>query len=113
MRITTTLLTLLFTTSASAANMTYTFISGQEVFDALSQESWVVQGYLLGVADALKHSEEPAQCFEIPLRPDADKVIQSAYLDYWSTKEIPASGVDAITLMMKANFPCSPKVENN
>jgi hypothetical protein len=99
--------------SASAKNTTYTFISGQEVFDALSQESWIVQGYLLGVTDALKHNENHKQCFEIPLRPDADKVIVSAFLDFWASAELPNSGVEAITTMMKARFPCSSKVENN
>ena len=101
------------TPSASAEKTNYTFISGQEVFDALSQESWIVQGYLLGVTDALKHNEDPTQCFEIPLQPDADRVMQSAFLDYWASEEIPNSGVEAITTMMQAKFPCTSKVENN
>ena len=106
-------LSIFATSSASAKNIDYSFISGQEVFDALSQESWIVQGYLLGVTDALKHNEDPTLCFEIPLQPDADRVMQSAFLDYWASEEIPNSGVEAITTMMQAKFPCTSKVENN
>ena len=106
-------LSLFATPSASAKSINYSFISGQEVFEALSQESWIVQGYLLGVTDALKHNEDPTLCFEIPLQPDADRVMQSAFLDYWASAEIPNSGVKAITTMMQAKFPCTSKVENN
>ncbi len=106
-------LSIFATPLASAKNIDYSFISGQEVFDALSQESWIVQGYLLGVTDALKHNEDPTLCFEIPLQPDADRVMQSAFLDYWASEEIPNSGVEAITTMMQAKFPCTSKVENN
>ncbi len=115
LRMLSTLATLfvLVSPSASAKNIDYSFISGQEVFDALSQESWIVQGYLLGVTDALKHNEDPTLCFEIPLQPDADRVMQSAFLDYWASGEIPSSGIEAITTMMQAKFPCTSKVENN
>lgn len=91
----------------------YTFISGSDIYEALSQESMVVQGYVLGVADALKHSPNSSECFEIPMRPDADSVIYSTYLEYWQKRDIPDSGTEAITQVMLNNFPCSTIVENN
>ena len=91
----------------------YTFISGSDIYEALSHESMVVQGYVLGVADALKHNKDSSHCFVIPMRPDADAVIYSTYLDYWHNRQIPESGTEAITQMMLNNFPCSTNVENN
>jgi len=107
------LLAVVITAPALADTENYTFISGSDVYEALSQESMVVQGYVLGVADALKHSAEPANCFVIPMSPDADAVIYSTYLEYWQNRQIPDSGTAAIMDMMVNNFPCSTNVENN
>lgn len=88
----------------------YSFISGDDLYDALSQESMVLQGYTLGVVDAMKHSSNPDECFVIPLRPDADQVIYSSFLNFWKERENrPNSAVDAILLMMKSYFPCAPE----
>ena len=107
------LLALFITAPVLADTEHYTFISGRDVYEALSQESMVVQGYVLGVADALKHNAESANCFVIPMRPDADAVIYSTYLEYWQNRQIPESGTEAIINMMLNNFPCSTNVENN
>jgi hypothetical protein len=112
-KITTMFLAMVTTAPALADTPNYTFISGSDVYEALSQESMVVQGYVLGVTDALKHSTEPGQCFVIPMSPDADAVIYSSYLDYWQNREIPESGTEAIIDMMLKNFPCTTNVENN
>lgn len=85
----------------------YSFISGDDLYDALSQDSMVLQGYILGVTDALKHSNNPAECFTIPLRPDADQVIYSAYLNYWQEQSPrPTNATRAISEMMLNQFPC-------
>ena len=110
---TTMLSAMVMTLPVLADTQDYTFISGSDVYEALSQESMVVQGYVLGVADALKHSNEPDKCFVIPMRPDADAVIYSSYLEYWQTRDIPESGTEAIIDMMLKIFPCSTNVENN
>ena len=112
-KLTVMLLAVVMTATARADTQDYTFISGSDIYEALSQESMVVQGYVLGVADTLKHSPESAQCFVIPMRPDADTLIYAAYLDYWQNRQIPESGTQAIADMMLENFPCSTNVENN
>jgi hypothetical protein len=85
----------------------YSFISGDDLYDALSQESMVLQGYTLGVVDSLKHSTNPDDCFVIPLRPDADQVIYAGFLEFWrDNPERPASAVAAIALMMRSEFAC-------
>jgi len=111
--ITALLLALSVTAPVLADTDNYTFISGSDIYEALSQESMVVQGYVLGVTDALKHSTDSSSCFVIPMRPDADAVIYSTYLDYWQNRQIPDSGTEAITQMMLNNFPCATNVENN
>ena len=94
----------------AAVPESYSFISGDDLYDALSQESMVLQGYTLGVVDALKHSSNPDECFVIPLRPDADQVIYSSFLNFWKERDNrPDSAVDAIVLMMKSDFPCVSK----
>lgn len=93
--------------SNAAVPENYSFISGDDLYDALSQESMVLQGYTLGVVDALKHSSNPEECFVIPLRPDADQVIYASFLNYWKDRENrPDSAVGAIELMMRSLFPC-------
>jgi len=95
------------TLAAGAAQQPYTFISADDLYDALAQESMILQGYTLGVADSFKHSGDLSACFTIPLRPDADQVIFTTFIEYWANaKERPASSVDAITEMMVARFPC-------
>lgn len=94
----------------AASPQSYTFISGDDLYDALAQESMVLQGYTLGVVDGLKHSTDPQNCFVIPLRPDADQVIYASFLDYWAEKNPrPTSSVEAITEMMRAHYPCDSK----
>ena len=95
------------TLAVGAAQQPYTFISSDDLYEALTQESMILQGYTLGVADALKHSGDLSACFSIPLRPDADQIIYTTFIEYWeNAKERPASSVDAITEMMVARFPC-------
>ena len=85
----------------------YSFISGDDLYDAPSQESMVLQGYTLGVVDALKHSTDPRECFAIPLRPDADQVIYASFVNFWRDQaKRPANAVDAITMMMRSEFSC-------
>lgn len=86
----------------------YSFIRGADLYDALSQDSMLLQGYTLGVADALKHTDQSDNCFTIPERPDADQIIFSTFLDYWSARgDLPDSSIAAITEAMQANFPCN------
>lgn len=85
----------------------YSFISGDDLYDALSQDSMVLQGYILGVADSLKHSSNPKECFTIPLSADADQLIYSGYLSYWKGNlPRPDNAVTAITQMMRSKFSC-------
>lgn len=97
---------LLLMAPVSNAAEDYTFISGRDVYTALSQESFLVQGYVLGVADALKHNDASNQCFTIPLRPDADEALYSAYLTYWRNKEPLESGTESIIRALHSHFPC-------
>ena len=98
------LLALAFVASRAIASEEYNFLSGTDVHDALSQDSMIVQGYVLGVVDALKHQSEG--CFTLPYQADADRLIFQAYLEYWQEQVPPASSVDAIVEMMRARFPC-------
>jgi len=112
MHFVTALLAGLLLSFAAKAEMpeTYSFISGDDLYDALSQESMVLQGYTLGVVDALKHSSNPDECFVIPLRPDADQVIYASFLKFWRDEaKRPASAVAAITAMMQSEFSCEAK----
>ena len=99
---------LLLAASVSADNLGYSFISGSDIRDALTQDSMVVQGYVLGVADALKGQE--GSCFQIPLAADADQALYQAYLDYWQGRGVPTqNGVHAIQQALQARFPCDAK----
>lgn len=97
---------ILFTPLCAQASEDYTFISGSDIYTALSQESFLVQGYLLGVADALKHDTQRADCFTVPLQPDADEALYRAYLNYWQKREPITRGTDAIREALHENFPC-------
>lgn len=89
----------------SAQAMDYSFISGADIQAALQQESMVVQGYLLGVADALKGAEP--HCFTVPVAADADQQLIQAYLNHWATQPPPADGVQALVQAFSTAFPCS------
>lgn len=94
--------------SASELATDYSFISGDDLYDALSQDSMLLQGYILGVTDSLKHSANSAECFSIPLQPDADLLIYSGYINYWSNRTPrPDNAVTAISQMMLNQFPCN------
>ncbi|QGG80188.1 hypothetical protein GH975_06205 [Litorivicinus lipolyticus] len=94
----------------AAAPTDYSFITGADLRDALSQQSMVLSGYLLGVADALKHSADPARCFVIPNAADADVRLHTAYLDHWDPSQTPPDdAVQAITEAFSAHFPCAPQ----
>lgn len=99
-----TMFALALLASRAIASEDYNFLSGSDVHDALSQDSMIVQGYVLGVVDALKHQSEG--CFTLPYQADADRLIYQAYLEYWQEQVPPASSVDAIVEMMRARFPC-------
>ncbi len=95
--------------SVSADNLEYSFISGSDIRDALIQDSMVVQGYVLGVADALKGQE--GACFQIPLAADADQALYQAYIDYWQSRGVPTqNGIHAIQQALQARFPCDGKL---
>lgn len=100
---------LAFAASQAIASEDYNFLSGTDVHDALSQDSMIVQGYVLGVVDALKHQSEG--CFTLPYQADADRLIFEAYLEYWRDQVPPASSVDAITKMMRDRFPCDATIK--
>ena len=99
-----TVFALAFVASRAIASEDYNFLSGTDVHDALSQDSMIVQGYVLGVVDALKHQSEG--CFTLPYQADADRLIFQAYLEYWQEQVPPASSVDSIVEMMRTRFPC-------
>ena len=61
----------------------YAFMSAQDLYDALSQESQVALGYLLGIVDARKGPQSDGSCYTVPWQSDADEVLVSAYLEYW------------------------------
>lgn len=103
------MLALVFVASQAIASEDYNFLSGTDVHDALSQDSMIVQGYVLGVVDALKH--QPEGCFTLPYQADADRLIFQAYLEYWREQMPPASSVDAIVEMMWTRFPCDATIE--
>ena len=93
---------------SATAPLDYSFISGSDLRDALSQDSMVLKGYMLGVADALKHSADPEQCFVIPNAADADVQLQAAYIAFWGSGHTPPDdAVTAITQAFTAHFPCA------
>lgn len=99
------LLSISFIGAATAKAQSYTFISGQDLFDALSQDSMMLKGYFLGVVDVLKGAEG-VNCFFVPLAADADKQMFETYLEYWKKNKIPENAVEAITKAMSQSYPC-------
>ena len=98
--------------SGSASTQTedrdnYAFMSAQDLYDALSQQSQIALGYLLGIVDARKGSKTKSECFTVPWRSDADIILIDAYLEYWpQVADFSMKAPDALIRMMKERFPC-------
>ena len=85
----------------------YAFMSAQDLYDALSQQSQIALGYLLGIVDARKGSQSDGGCFTVPWRSDADLVLVEAYLDYWpQVVDFSVKAPEALIQMMQERFPC-------
>ncbi len=85
----------------------YAFMSAQDLYDALSQQSQIALGYLLGIVDARKGSQSEDGCFTVPWRSDADFVLVEAYLDFWpQVADFSMKAPDALVQMMQERFPC-------
>ena len=85
----------------------YAFMSAQDLYDALSQESQVALGYLLGIVDAKKGPQSDSSCFAVPWQSDADEVLVSAYLNYWpNVADFSVKAPDALIQMMVNQFSC-------
>ena len=85
----------------------YAFMSAQDLYDALSQQSQIALGYLLGIVDARKGSQSEGGCFTVPWRSDADFVLVEAYLDFWpQVADFSMKAPDALVQMMQERFPC-------
>jgi len=85
----------------------YAFMSAQDLYDALSQESQVALGYLLGIVDARKGPQSDGSCYTVPWQSDADEVLVSAYLEYWpDIADFAIKAPDALIRMMQKRFPC-------
>ena len=87
----------------------YAFMSAQDLYDALSQQSEIALGYLLGIVDARKGSQPSGGCFTVPWRADADIVLVETYLEYWpQVSDFSMTAPDALMQMMQLRFPCKP-----
>ncbi|MDB2618848.1 hypothetical protein N9Y18_01210 [Litoricolaceae bacterium] len=85
----------------------YAFMSAQDLYDALSQESQVALGYLLGIVDAKKGLQSDGSCYTVPWQSDADELLVSAYLEYWpDVADFSLKAPDALIHMMQKRFPC-------
>ena len=92
---------------ASETHENYAFMSAQDLYDALSQQSQVALGYLLGIIDAKKGPQAEGKCFTVPWQSDADEVLVTAYLDYWpQVVDFSMRAPDALIQMMEDRFPC-------
>ena len=92
---------------ATETQDSYAFMSAQDLYDALSQQSQVALGYMLGIVDAKKGSQPDESCFAVPWRPDADEVLVNAYLNFWpSIADFSMTAPEALTQMMTKKFPC-------
>ena len=92
---------------ASEEHDSYSFMSAQDLYDALSQQSPVGLGYLLGIIDAQKGKQLDGTCFTVPWHADADEIVASAFLEYWPTiADFSARAPDALIQMMQSQFPC-------
>ena len=88
----------------------YAFMSAQDLYDALSQQSEIALGYLLGIVDARKGSQPSGGCFTVPWRADADIVLVETFLEYWpQVADFSMTAPDALIQMMQLRFPCKPK----
>ena len=88
----------------------YAFMSAQDLYDALSQQSEIALGYLLGIVDARKGSQPSGGCFTVPWRADADIVLVETYLEYWpQVADFSMTAPDALIQMMQLRFPCQPE----
>ena len=88
----------------------YAFMSAQDLYDALSQQSEIALGYLLGIVDARKGSQTSGACFTVPWRADADIVLVETYLEYWpQVADFSMTAPDALIQMMQLRFPCKSK----
>ena len=93
---------------ASETHDNYAFMSAQDLYDALSQQSQVALGYLLGIVDARKGPQATGGCFTVPWQSDADEVIVAAYLEYWpQVADFSMKAPDALIQMMQERFPCT------
>src|SRR6056300_1043640 len=95
--------------SAQAAEThdNYAFMSAQDLYDALSQESQVALGYLLGIIDAKKGPQPDGSCYTVPWQSDADELLVSAYLEYWpDVADFSLKAPDVLIHMMQNRFPC-------
>lgn len=85
----------------------YAFMSAQDLYDALSQESQVALGYLLGIVDARKGPQSDGSCYTVPWQSDADEVLVSSYLEYWpDVADFSLKAPGALIHMMQNRFPC-------
>ena len=85
----------------------YAFMSAQDLYDALSQESQIALGYLLGIVDAKKGPQSDGSCFTVPWQSDADEVLVRAYLEYWpDVADLSMKAPDALIQMMVNQFSC-------
>lgn len=85
----------------------YAFMSAQDLYDALSQESQVALGYLLGIIDARKGRQADGSCYTVPWQSDADEVLVSAFLEYWpNVADFSVKAPDALIEMMANQFSC-------
>ena len=92
---------------ASETHENYAFMSAQDLYDALSQQSQVALGYLLGIIDARKGQRAEGGCFTVPWQSDADEVLVKAYLEYWpQVADFSMKAPDALVQMMTERFPC-------
>ena len=92
---------------ASETHENYAFMSAQDLYDALSQQSQVALGYLLGIVDARKGPQAEGKCFTVPWQSDADEVLVTAYLDYWpQVVDFSMRAPEALIQMMEDRFPC-------
>ena len=86
----------------------YAFMSAQDLYDALSQESQIALGYLLGIVDAKKGPQSDGSCFTVPWQSDADEVLVRAYLEYWpDVADFSMKAPDALIQMMVNQFSCN------
>jgi hypothetical protein len=94
-------------TRADEIHDNYAFMSAQDLYDALSQESQVALGYLLGIVDGRKGRQADGSCYSVPWQSDADEVLVSAYLEYWpDVADFSTKAPDAVRSMMQQRFPC-------